>query len=292
MKKSKISIKKINDLVFLFKDLKKNTFFKKNKFNVLREFDEEKYSSITDQVKKNKKFSIKLLDDFVLKFKKSKYYFYKDNIFFEKILKIHKKNLKIHASHIKKFIIPSTKNNIVELGAGYGSKIINLKKEYFKVHNVHAFDFSKNSLKILNFLKKKIKINVGYCDFFSLKINKKFVPKNSIIFTSYALHYIPYHKEKIIDFFINLEPRIVIFFEPFYENYKGKKYFSYCRKYIKQNNYNKNLLKILKNYEKKQKIKIVRIEKNVFGINPLLPYSVVVWKVQKGKIKSLTKPLS
>ena len=283
MEKSKISIKKLNKLNFLFEDFKKKFFYKKSKYNVLREFDKEKYSSILNYIQKKKIFSIKLVDDFVLKFQKSTHFFYKNNIFFGKISRIHKKNLKIYASHIKKFILPNTKNNIVELGAGYGSKIINLKKDYFSAHNAYALDFSKNSLNILKFFKKKIKINVGYCDFYSYKINKKFIPKNSIIFTSYALHYIPNHKEKIIDFFIDLDPRIVIFFEPLYENYTGAKYFSYCRKYIKQNNYNKNLLELLQKYQKKRKIKIVRIEKNIFGVNPLLPYSVVAWKVQKRK---------
>ena len=39
----------------------------------------------------------------------------------------------------------------------------------------------------------------------------------------------------------------------------------------------KTLLSILKKYEKIGKIKIVEI-KNIYGVNNLLPFSIIVWK--------------
>ena len=34
---------------------------------------------------------------------------------------------------------------------------------------------------------------------------------------------------------------------------------------------------------RKKKIEIIDIKKNVFGMNPLLPYSTIIWKEKKNR---------
>ena len=73
---------------------------------------------------------------------------------------------------------------------------------------------------------------------------------------------------------MNLKPRIVIHFEPIFEhNLKNKK----VKEYFIKNNYSLNLLSILK-ILKMNKIKIIEIHKNVFGVNKNLPFSIIIWK--------------
>ena len=51
-----------------------------------------------------------------------------------------------------------------------------------------------------------------------------------------------------------------------------------CRKYIKMNDYNTNLLTILKKAEKAGRIEIIEEKKNVIGSNPFLPISIIAWR--------------
>ncbi len=158
MKKFKISLSHKNKLFNLFKNSKKKKLFKKNKKAVLREFNQEKYDLILKKIKINKNLSINDIDEIALNLNKADYFFYKNNIIFDKRKNAHQRNISIFAKVINKLISPGIKNNIVELGAGYGSKILNLKRNYFQKHNFYGFDISRNSIKILNHLKKKIEI--------------------------------------------------------------------------------------------------------------------------------------
>lgn len=115
--------------------------------------------------------------------------------------------------------------------------------------------------------------------FFQKKVEKNLIPENSIIFTSYALHYLPTLRNNIIDFFLSFKPNVIINFEPIYEFHsKNFEFNSLCRKYIDLNNYNKNFVSVLNRNIKNKKIELIKVCKNKIGINPLLPISAIVWK--------------
>ena len=50
-----------------------------------------------------------------------------------------------------------------------------------------------------------------------------------------------------------------------------------CRRYIDINDYNKNLLSSILDYELKGKCKILSIQKKVLSYNPFLPISIIEW---------------
>ena len=56
-----------------------------------------------------------------------------------------------------------------------------------------------------------------------------------------------------------------------------------CKRYAINNEYSKNLMKILNFYKLKNKIQIIHIKKNIMGINPFLPFSIVIWKLNEKK---------
>ena len=78
-------------------------------------------------------------------------------------------------------------------------------------------------------------IQVGYCDLKKHVIKDISIPKNSVIFTSYALHYVQKLPDSFIDFILSFEPKIVINFEPCFESHDDSSYGKLCKRYIELN---------------------------------------------------------
>jgi len=78
-----------------------------------------------------------------------------------------------------------------------------------------------------------------------------------------------------------MSPKIIINFEPIFEINNKFKINKKIQNYINKNNYNQNFLSCLLNAEKKNKIKILKIEKNILSVNYLLPISMIIWKIKK-----------
>lgn len=240
----------------------------KNKKEVLREFDKEKYFRALKFFKK-KNPSLHDVDKFFYNKKKE--------------FLLLKKEKKIMINIIKKYCKDS--NGITELGCGYGSKSLELiKNKDFKKKNFYLLDISKNAISLiklllLNYKKIKKKINLGTCDFYNGKLENNNIPSNTVVFTSYALHYKKKLTDKFIKSILKLNPLYVIHFEPIYEHYLKNSKKNYCiRNYFLKNDYSVNLLSIIKKYQKLKKINIIIEKKSVFGVNKFLPFSIIVWK--------------
>ncbi len=171
---------------------------------------------------------------------------------------------------------------LVELGSGYGSVILNLLRN---VHGweMHAFsgEYTKNGLRAQAQLANNegLDITLGACDFFSMTKSDVFnEAKNGVVFTSWALAYVSLLTSSLIDFFAGFHPKHVIHFEPCYEYYSMETlHGQLCRRYMQLNDYNQNLVSILREAEKENRIKIEHVEENVWGSNPLAPISMIVW---------------
>jgi len=236
----------------------------KNKKNILREFDKEKYSNLLKSV--NSQTTLKKCDE-ILDSNNLKEYSFKRSLRIKKI--------------IEKYIYKYSKESqtILELGCGYGSiGLYLLKSNKFLKKKFIFLDISKNGIIILkkiakNLDIKKNKFKTGFVDIYNCILDKKVnIPKNSIIFTTSAMHYKKKHNRKFIDFFLDFSFKYLVFFEPIYEHNKQNKKIS---NYIKRNNYSQNFLKILK---KKNKNQIIYEKKNIYYFHKLLPYSLIVVK--------------
>ena len=133
---------------------------------------------------------------------------------------------------------------------------------------------------LLKFIGKNIpKIKYNICDFYNQKKIGVRVPKNSLIFTSYSLHYKKKLNDNFLKLIISLKPKLVIHFEPVFEHIIEKtKDNRKIKEYFLKNDYSLNFLSILTKYEKLKKIKIIFEKKQVFGVNKLLPFSIIIWK--------------
>tara|TARA_Y200000002_G_scaffold383292_1_gene404948 strand:- start:5048 stop:5911 length:864 start_codon:yes stop_codon:yes gene_type:complete len=255
---------------------------KKSVPEVWREFENDKWGKAYKKFRNKKRVTLNQIDSFFYNKDALEVYLHKNNFYLDSINNIEKKNIKIYSSVIQKY--SNNASALVELGAGYGSKILNLSKikglSHLPLIAAELTNSGQNIIRLISKYEEK-EVKVGYCDFRSMKIEENLIPENSIIFTSYALHYIPKLNNKIVNFFSKLKPKIVINFEPCYEHFIENKsiYNLMCAKYVLQNDYTRNLISVINNGCLKNKCKIINIDKNVSSFsNPFLPISIIEWK--------------
>ena len=116
-------------------------------------------------------------------------------------------------------------------------------------------------------------VKVGDVDFIDYDIKGLDIPKKSLLFTSYALHYDPKFNNNIFSLFEKIQPSVIINFEPCYELYsKDTIHGQMCKKYIIQNDYTKNIYSVFAEYSKNRKSKF-NIIPNIIGDNFPMPIS-------------------
>ena len=249
----------------------------KTKEEIIREFDNEKWSKILNDISNNNSIGLKEIDQKMESFSIISPFFYKDRFYLASGKEVFEKHLEIFRETISPYI--QNASAIVELGAGYGSKILNLSKfpEYRGMPLIAA-EYTQNGCKSIVKLSQKInkEIDVGFCDLKKQEIKDIDIPENSIIFTSYALHYVQKLPSSFINFMLDLNPKIIINFEPCYELHSKNEYGSMCKRYIELNDYNIDMISTLKQSEKDGNIAL-EIEENIIGGNPMLPISIIKW---------------
>ena len=245
---------------------------------VLREYQDEKWGCALQEAKE---LSNPTLEDVEMKLEgiKQEFPFYIQDSFY---LGLGREILDAHISLYVETIAPYIDNAscLVELGAGYGSKILNLSKcKGFDKLPLYAADYTESGCELISILGDSLDkdVKVGYCDFRKLQIRDIDIPENAIIFTSLATMYVPELADDFIAFLADLKPLVVIHFEPCYEHHAlSKLHGLLCRRYIELNDYNRNLISIIDRSVKDKEI-TEKSRKNAIGTNPLLPISVIEW---------------
>jgi len=170
---------------------------------------------------------------------------------------------------------------LVELGAGYGAVLLGLAQmEPYTRMRIMAGEFSAAGVELLRRLAaaQGIAIAADHCDLASPGITALTIPPDSIIFTSYAAHYSPKLPAAFVERLSALQPRAVVHFEPCYEHCERDTLIGLMRRrYIEVNDYNTNLITLLREHHERGLIKIIEERPAGFGSNPLLPASVLAW---------------
>ena len=169
---------------------------------------------------------------------------------------------------------------LVELGAGYGSKLLTLS-EFSPLNKLplYAAEYTQSGCDLISLIAKITNkhVEVGRCDFNKLDLFELYIPENAIIFTSYSVHYVPELKQQFVDFILRFKPKVVVHFEPCYEHFDSKTLHGLmCRRYMELNDYTKNIASTIQagclNIGAK-----FESDRNIFGINPFLPLSIIQW---------------
>ncbi|MFZ3138514.1 MAG: hypothetical protein WA126_14115 [Thermodesulfovibrionales bacterium] len=252
----------------------------KTKEEIIREYEHEKWGPLLSRVQKE-------INDITLE-KVEKWMIYDtpdvlcsigEKLKLLTAYKAHQRYMNLLEKTLKQYLPASS---IVELGCGYGSIILKLAKNMNNSSmSFLAAEYTESGKELTNILARaeNISIDLGYCDFTSPEITTLAMPEDAIIFTSYATPYVPRLQDSFIEGICKFNPKIVIHFEPCYEHCEITTLLGLMRKrYIEVNDYNNNLVTLLYRYQKKGIIKIIDEKPTIFGKNPILTASILIWK--------------
>jgi hypothetical protein len=171
---------------------------------------------------------------------------------------------------------------IAEFGAGYGSIVIDLaRRPAYRGVPFFAAELTKSGERMISMLAahEDVEVVTGRCDLTATPITDVELPTGTLIYTSFAAQYVPRLGRSFVDSLVALAPAAVIHIEPCYEHSGGKTLLGLMRRrYIEVNDYNTNLVTILHEQRERGVIDIVEERPAIFGSNPLLAASVIVWK--------------
>jgi hypothetical protein len=247
----------------------------KTRTEVLREFDREKWGSLLEIARTLKKPTLRQLENASLDLG-ARIACFDDGKFY---LTTRRDSLNRQCDLIAAALAPHVRKAscLVELGAGYGSMLFRLApRQMFASLPIYAAEFTPSGRELLKLLAPSIgqTVRVGNCDLGAMTIEDIGIPPNALIFTSFAVHYVPQLSHKFVSFLSRLQPRAVVHCEPCYELYDTDSLHGLmCRRYVELNDYSRNLLSVI---ERAKGIS-TRVQKNVMGSNPFLPFSVIEW---------------
>lgn len=170
---------------------------------------------------------------------------------------------------------------LVELGAGYGSVLLNLaKRPPFAGMLLVAGEYAPSGVELLRRLAagQGVPIGAGTCDFHALDLTPLGVPPGAVVFTSFATPCVPCLQPSFVAALCAVRPKVVVHIEPCYEHCDPATLTGLLRqRYIEVNDYNRNLVDLLHAEVARGALTLHEERPAVFGSNPLLAASVLVW---------------
>ncbi|HMB45895.1 MAG TPA: hypothetical protein VKL21_08740 [Candidatus Methanoperedens sp.] len=245
---------------------------------ITREYNYEKWGTLLNRVIGSKEVSIEDVERWVLEDTPVSLCSVEDEFELLSTIEASRRHAELMENIIKSYL-PATA--LVELGAGYGNIILGLaKKEPFKKMSLIAGEYTASGVELITQLAQiqKIHIQAEHCDFFSDSVLDFTIPEDALIYTSFAAHYVPKLSNNFIRSLSEFHPKAVIHAEPCYEHFNRLTLLGLLRRrYMEVNDYNTNLVTLLHDQQDKGLIKILEERPAVFGMNPLLPASLLVW---------------
>ena len=174
----------------------------------------------------------------------------------------------------------STSGQIVELGAGYGSRLFELSsRDEFSNYRFVGLELTYSGQEIMKAVgsKNKIDLEVGHIDFVSGEYDHALIEPGAIMFTSFALMYVEKYSTKLRKLIEETKPKIFVAFEPCGTEFTlSKKYGKLRHQYSINNNYaldtRSELIKTFSNFPD---YFLSNEIPNIIGMNPLLPMSIL-----------------
>ncbi len=168
---------------------------------------------------------------------------------------------------------------VVELGCGYGYQLWNLWKRF--PHKSYAGgEFTAKGVEVAQRLFQSVpSIRVEQMDLCA----ERYSPLESVagrsrvvVFTAYSVEDVP-SAAHVISVLAKYRDSIlrVFHFEPTPELHGDSLLGLLRRRYSQVNGYNQNLVSDLR---ARTDVELLRVEANVFGLNPLNPFSVLEWR--------------
>lgn len=244
---------------------------------VEREYGSEKWGKVLDWLKETKAITKDgLLAQQGIDPDAELLYMEGDNLFKARAAEIMEKYSRLLLDTIR----PYASRTIIELGSGLGDKLLSVVAGVGNVDRAFGGEYTSSGVECGRLLARD---SSGNIDFFRFDYNDPTtlaaLPEGGLIYTSHSIEQIPSLLDSFIEGVIKTKPQHVIHLEPCYEDQDQSTMIGLMRrKYIEMNDYNRNLVGVLRKYEASGKISIVKHEQNVFSDTPFNPTSVLVWE--------------
>lgn len=245
--------------------------------NISREFNIEKWGEVLNLLRSKNGVSLSDVDSLFIKDVQQAYYA-NGKLLVGSSPTVHREYFELLVSELMPEIERS--NHIVELGAGYGALIFKMAQlDEMKHVSFSAGEYTQSGIECIKLLAgKNLRVKGGYCDLGALDLKAISPPGNSIYLTSWSMVYTKGFPENTMKELLSYKPSVVVHFEPIWEHWSGGSMLEMLwKRYLQLNDYNQDILTGLRQYEQMGLIKIVEEKKNLHGINPLMPVSVLKW---------------
>lgn len=177
----------------------------------------------------------------------------------------------------KKYAAPY--DHVYEFGCGSGHNLWRIA-QLFPEKEVYGLDWAPASVKIANNLAKSYgwKISGKRFDFFSPDKNFK-IKKNSVVFTLGALEQTGSHYEPFFQYLLESKPSLCVHVEPIVEWYDSANLVDFAAiRFHRNRGYWTGYPDLLKKYEAKKKLKILKMKRSYFGSLYVEGFSQLIWK--------------
>ena len=173
-------------------------------------------------------------------------------------------------------------NAFVELGSGAGSNVFQILDEFDQITSAACGDISPNGVSCTRMVRDRFDLNVSCFvhDHYDPNPDLMKQCKNAIVLTCQSIEQLPRTPAVLLDQLEAACPKIVIHLEPVNEhNFSNNRLLNIMRRqYTEINDYNRDLLTVLKKMEANGKIELVMNEGNIFGSNVMNPLSIIAWR--------------
>src|SRR5437879_1190700 len=146
---------------------------------------------------------------------------------------------------------------LVELGSGLGDKLLTVARA-LQPRVVYGGEFTSSGVECGRLLAD-LSGTVARFEHFDYESPQTLeeVPKDAVVYTSHSIEQIPTLDDSFVHGLIRRAPRLVVHFEPCYDDQDDKTLIGLMRRrYIELNDYNRNLLGLLRSFEKVGQIRL------------------------------------
>lgn len=251
----------------------------KTRPEILREYENEKWGRMWEHVRKSRRpMSLDEIEPDIAS-RELRVFSRGEQLWLARPQQIQAAYLRWVGSELKRWMPAPA---LMELGAGYGGVILRLaRKRWARSCRVMAGELTVAGRDLLRYFAPATakSVEIGACDLASAPVTTLPCPEGAVIFTSFAMMYLSTVPRQFVDWLGRFRPRVVVHFEPCLEHISSNRLLGLLRRsYIGRNDYNRDLVGVLRRAEREKKIEILREERAVFGANPLLPASLLCWR--------------
>lgn len=245
---------------------------------VIREFDTDKWGQLVALAEAGRGYSIDVLEEAEAAGDTVQPFFEDGGIFLATV----RHSRMRHLQRLREALAPYVANAscLVELGAGYGAKLFRLARlPEFSSLQLMAAELTATGRELLRRVAAQagLDVVVAACDLSAGTIDRR-IPSRALVFTSYALHYVPVLPRGLPSWLASFDPVAVVHCEPCLEHYSSRSLHDLlCAAYVQVNDYSRNIASVLEAAHGSGEIEIVSMLSKVIGENPLLPASLITW---------------